>query len=435
MGLPPGGTGGAKLPPKTNTPKPKPRSLKEKLAARNASRDAAQGITPEMRAALEQSGGFSGGLTNMKGLGESLKNLTPAQQADLQKGITAGYKPGQLDAIKASDAERAKNAAINKRFGNDMAWLDPEFEEKAALLGQSARSQVFADPELIGKQNQALDSLFGIAKDGGASAQERARRAGARADSEDWLRGQRDADMENLSERGMSGSGSELLALGNDRQAAAQRNSKADLETDAWLEQRALDAMQAGGDLAGKMRDTGFSEGIDRAGAEDDRYQLNQQALNAAESNNRAFKQRGYTTALNNRFSHGENLINQGIGAATGLAELDERENEYGYQYGSGLATHDANAFNNASGALRGTLTQPIPGKAEATKDFQDAGIEGLQHAGQGFGSWTNFLGNAAMGGGGAAGGAGGAAGAATTWAPQVAGGQGEDEDKTSGYA
>jgi hypothetical protein len=103
-------------------------------------------------------------------------------------------------------------------------------------------------------QQSALDELFGLYRQGGQSAQDRAARARNRADTENWLQGQRQADIQDRAERGMSGSGGEVLDLLADRQAAASRLSAGDLEADAAAEKRALDALLSGTDLATGMR-------------------------------------------------------------------------------------------------------------------------------------------------------------------------------------
>lgn len=105
-----------------------------------------------------------------------------------------------------------------------------------------------------GRQAEQYGNLQGIIAGGGATAIEMADRARQRADSEAWLRGQREADMADYAERGLTGSGMELLALSSDRQAAAGRNSLADLETAKALEERRLGAINSAAGLATNMR-------------------------------------------------------------------------------------------------------------------------------------------------------------------------------------
>ena len=110
------------------------------------------------------------------------------------------------------------------------------------------------------RQSEQYGNLQGIIAGGGADTIEMARRQAQRADQEAWLRGQREADMQNLADRGMAGSGAELLALSANNQAAAGRNSLADLETAAALEQRRMDAINSAAGLASTMRGNTIEE-------------------------------------------------------------------------------------------------------------------------------------------------------------------------------
>jgi hypothetical protein len=116
---------------------------------------------------------------------------------------------------------------------------------------QGPGSLVFDDGS---RQREQYGNLQGIIAGGGATAIEMADRARQRGDSEAWLRGQREADMANYAERGLTGSGMELLNLSADRQAAAQRNSLGDLETAKALEERRLATINNAAGLAGTMR-------------------------------------------------------------------------------------------------------------------------------------------------------------------------------------
>lgn len=110
------------------------------------------------------------------------------------------------------------------------------------------------------RQQEQYGNLQGIIAGGGANAIEMANRQKQRGDEEAWLRGQREADMADYAERGLTGSGMELLALSGDRQASAGRNSLADLQTAKDLEQRRLDAINSASGLASTMRGNTIDE-------------------------------------------------------------------------------------------------------------------------------------------------------------------------------
>src|SRR5690606_5964166 len=170
--------------------------------------------------------------------------------------------------------------------------------------------------------------------------------ARARADQESWLRGQREADMQNLAERGMSGSGAELANLAMDRQAAAQRMSAADLETEAMLEQRALDATMAGGQMAGQMRGDSFDESFTRGQAGARFSELNNATVNSVAGRLADFKRDSWQKALAGRNNFQITSLGLGVGAAQNLLASDIGQDQFGYGYAGGQAGQDTAAHN-----------------------------------------------------------------------------------------
>lgn len=270
----------------------------------------------------------------------ALAAMTPEELA-AQRAASAelyaqrGVSPEQLAAQAQAQMQEWQTNETDARYGTDLSWLDPSFQYRPELLGQSAGSQVYADPAAIASQSAAMKqaeqfantglqfqspaqqqalaaqwaqvqggqgapsfmgnaaqqaliqqamgmssqsgpgalqfdggarqgeqygNLQGIIAGGGADAIEMSRRQAARADSESWLRGQREADLADYAERGLTGSGMELLALSGDRQAAAQRNSMADLQTAAALEERRLGAINSAAELGTAMRGNTIDE-------------------------------------------------------------------------------------------------------------------------------------------------------------------------------
>ncbi len=290
-------------------------------------------------------GASAAGMAELK-LREERTRAAAAAAAEKKSREDAALSAMSPEERAQYDTEKSRDA----RYGSDMAWLDPSFQYQANLLGTSAGSQAFADPNAIANQNAAMTqaqqfantnlsfqgpaqqqalmqqwagvqggqgapsfmgnaqqqalaqqmlgvqapqfsgdgdqrsvlnqalgfgantgpgslafdtsgrqgdqygNLQGIIAGGGATAIEMADRARQRGDSESWLRGQREADMADYAERGLTGSGIELLSLSSDRQAAAGRNSLADLETAKALEERRLGAINSAAGLATNMR-------------------------------------------------------------------------------------------------------------------------------------------------------------------------------------
>lgn len=147
---------------------------------------------------------------------------------------------------------------MNQLLGVQSPQFSGDADQRAVLnqaLGLSGNTGPGAlQFDTSGRQAEQYGNLRDIISGGGATAIEMANRQAQRADQESWLRGQREADMADYAERGLTGSGMELLALSGDRQAAAGRNSLADLETAKALEERRLGAINSAAGLAGTMR-------------------------------------------------------------------------------------------------------------------------------------------------------------------------------------
>lgn len=301
----------------------------------------------------------------------------PAAKASTSSKTTKERGTQKLDAPNAVDP----NQAINDRFGNDMAWLDPAFQQDPALLGDSQQSQAYADPEAIKAQKAALDQLMGIANGGGATDIERARMANARNEQEGWLRGQREADLQNMAERGMAGSGAELADLAMDRQAAGNRISNASLQTQAMLQERALNALMSGSNLASGMRGSSFNEAAQRGSASDQFAMLNQQAKNNIGAANKQFMQQAWGDMINRRNAWDANVFNQQLGTAGNVMGSDIAQNNAGYSYGGGQASRDADRKTDAQGTFNQNFVNPGTNGTAAYQNMMGEARDARQQA------------------------------------------------------
>ena len=194
--------------------------------------------------------------------------------------------PGDIGAPRGFVAQEMDSDELrvpDSDFSTDPNQLNKDFYEGWREIDEPGRqgfidaSKIYGD-DLIGAASERSDSLRGSAgytdaqdqfnewdsiySNGGLTDSTKAMLAGTRADEEQWLRSQREADMANLAERGMSGGGAELAAQLGARGAAADRMSRADLETAAFAEQQRLDALQNRGAEADKIYgyDTDFAD-------------------------------------------------------------------------------------------------------------------------------------------------------------------------------
>lgn len=151
-----------------------------------------------------------------------------------------------------------------------------------ASLGPSNMGKAKADAQAIKSQRKALGSLEDIYTQGGLTAIDRARIADARAQEDQYVRAQRGAVQADLAERGLLGSGLEMLGRMDAAQDAGQRLSTAGTETQALALARRDEALAGIGDLSSKIRDQSWAEDSARAEAQDAIDQLNWEATNKA---------------------------------------------------------------------------------------------------------------------------------------------------------
>lgn len=140
--------------------------------------------------------------------------------------------------------------------------------------------KIALDPRLAGSQYSALDALNAIVKGGGMNAQEKADLARVQSEVAQADRGRREAILQNLGARGMSGSGMELLSQLQSNQAATDRASQSGLDIAGQAQQRALQAIMNQGNLAGNMQGQAFSQQAQRAAAQDAINKFNTDAAN-----------------------------------------------------------------------------------------------------------------------------------------------------------
>jgi len=184
-------------------------------------------------------------------------------------GAAAGEAGGSvlghfLGASDRARAEKLRRRALEELGGDIGEWSDP-----SALAGVST------DPELRQAQMSALDQLAREGKAGGLSIESRAALREAEGETSARERGSREAILQDMARRGMSGSGNELAAALTNQQGAAERNSAAGTRAAADARARALQAMTQSGQLAGAVRGQDFGETTTRAGAVDDRNRFN----------------------------------------------------------------------------------------------------------------------------------------------------------------
>lgn len=314
-------------------------SIKDLGIAPNVVKD----LLDQGQLSLDDLGGYAGEEL-AKGLaGPDLSGLGAQDQLDLERSISKfsdDYR-AQQEAAKPTEAEQR-----DAKYGNDMAWLDDIFQQKGPTREQALALGTTGDEHAAARQRQSADELFKLYEQGGLGAQERASRAKARRETEGLLRGQREADMQNLAERGMGGSGAELAAMLGGNQAAGERLSAADLQTSADAEKRAMDAL-----LGGTQIESGLQKGAD------DYVQSNQKMLADIEAQNVQGRRQAYQQTMAQRNAYDMNKLGLQVGAAGSTASRDALENQAGWGMGKDVAKTDTAASTAGQGRYNDNVT------------------------------------------------------------------------------
>ena len=142
-------------------------------------------------------------------------------------------------------------------------------EAQTFLQDPSAFNSIETDPELQKAQMAALSQLQEIGSEGGLTKTDRAKLNQIKSQEDAANRGQREAIMQRAQARGMGGSGLEIASQLQNQQDSATRQAQRDMDVGALAEQRALDAILQGGNLAGSMQNTAFNQQAQKAEAND----------------------------------------------------------------------------------------------------------------------------------------------------------------------
>jgi len=153
----------------------------------------------------------------------------------------------------------------------DQSWLQNLTPEQVnnVLQGDSAMGNISTDPRLKQDQMASLEALRSLAASGGMNAQDTANLSKLNSDVGTADKGRRDAIVQGMHQRGQGGSGMELLAQLQSNQAATDRQAQGSLDVAGMAQDRALQAIQQGGQMAGNMQQQDFGQQAQIAQARD----------------------------------------------------------------------------------------------------------------------------------------------------------------------
>lgn len=205
------------------------------------------------------------------------------------------------------DANRQQAAATelfqDQLFGSETAGVgDIYTPESAEYSGPSMLSNwglTNNDEYHKGKaaQMQALQQMQGVAQGGGYTPLERDQIAQAQRQAAGYEKSQRDAQLQQMAMRGMSGGGGEMAARLQAQQGGANRAQGAATDIATQAQMRALQAMQAGSDMGSRIQ----TAGTNRATALDEFNQANTNRRQGVATRNAANRTAAVNQAQQNR--------------------------------------------------------------------------------------------------------------------------------------
>lgn len=179
--------------------------------------------------------------------------------------------------------------------------LNPQME-KAIKADPSQFKDIVISQENRNAQSRALSELQSIGDKGGLRLQDKAALQDALMKQQSTDRSNREAISSEMARRGMGGSGFDVASRLQAQQGTSDQAARNSLSVAAQAQDRALQAIMGGGDLATKYRTQQFGEDAQRAAAADkinlfntsnlqDVQQRNIAAQNQAAAANLAAKQ------------------------------------------------------------------------------------------------------------------------------------------------
>lgn len=198
-----------------------------------------------------------------------------------------------------------------KSGNNQYSWLG-DFEGGPSL-SDSELAKITTDPRYSSFEQQALRDLEQQSKDG-LSARDLADMAQLEAQVNRSNSGRIGAIQQNMSARGMGGSGMELVAQMQAAQDATERQALASIEKNAQVQQGRRDATSQLGNMAGQLQGRDFQQAAQKAAAQDAINRFN----TANQWNQNQYNHQGrqgtanQNVAQNNQFAQNVMQANQG---------------------------------------------------------------------------------------------------------------------------
>jgi hypothetical protein len=237
----------------------------------------------------------------------------------------------------------------------EVGQLTPN-QAEAIMQERSAYQTIQEDPRLREAQMSALMGLQDVANQEGMTAGDRAKLEQAKLDAGAYERGQRESILQNARQRGVGGSGVELLSQMQAQQEGANRVAQEGFNTAALAQQRALEAMTQSGQLGGQIRGQEFNQQAQAAEAADKINSFNtQQRQNVLNQNVDRVNQAAQMNLANK-----QNISNQNVDLANKQKSFNSALVQQQFDNAYKKAGGTAGAMQNQAAGLTGQAAQDL---------------------------------------------------------------------------
>jgi len=220
-----------------------------------------------------------------------------------------------------------------------------------------------ADP--IGRDSQltSMSALQDIVDRGGMNLADAANMNRMQTQAATADQGRRAAILQNMGQRGMGGSGMELMAQLQSGQAATDRASQAGMDQAGMMQDRALQSILSRGDVGRQMTNDQWQRDAQRAQAQDAISQFN--ARNALQNQQNTAQNQMRADVSNRDYSTGVQQANVGRRAQQQAANVNRQNRAQEYNVGRSQQQFD-NQITQAGGTAQSRIAQ-----AQAINDAQ----------------------------------------------------------------
>ncbi len=271
----------------------------------------------------------------------------------------AGASQASVDALNSLQTPDVTKMQLQLETLVQQGQITPE-EAELYLQQESAMNDIELDPALKQAQMDALSSLQDISSSGGMTAMDKALLGQIQTQEQTASRGAREAIIQNAQARGLGGSGIELMQQMQNQQDSATRQSQRDLDVAGMAQSRALEALQAAGNLGGQIGQQQFGQQAQVASANDAISRFNTQ--NSQDVSNLNTANRNATQAAN-------------LAEKQRIADANAATRNQQQEYNKQLAQQDfENRYKKAGGVANAYQAQ--------TQQFNNAGAANKQLVG-----------------------------------------------------